>query len=335
MQPNVHANLRKKRARMLPQSVVMGILPVFVLLFAASLLTGCAGTDQQTQQFSGQLKISGSTALQPLVAAAAKEFMRQHPEAHITVAGGGSKTGLLKVFQKQSDIGDSDLYADPAIYPDPNMTDHIICATPFVMIVHPDINITSLTKEQILDIFSTGKTTNWSQIKAGLNQPIHPIIRPSSSGTRETFRKYILGGGDEIGTPLKVDDTQQVVNTVANTPGAIGYIALSALKPTVKAIAIDNASPTAETISNGTYNFWSYEHMYTLGDNNSLLSAFLDFMISPAMQQEAHQLSYITIDEMNVKKIASIPAKPLHSDTLAISPFTEKESEIIRSESYE
>ncbi|GHO86919.1 phosphate ABC transporter substrate-binding protein [Dictyobacter formicarum] len=332
MQLNVHANRRKRKTCTLPQAVARGIIRFALLLCFAALLTGCTGPGQQAQQFDGQLKISGSTALQPLVTAAAQKFMSLHPESHITVSGGGSKTGLLNVFQKKSDIGDSDLYADPAIYPDPNMTDHIICVTPFVMIIHPDINITSLSKEQILDIFSTGTITNWNQIKAGMDQPIHPIIRPPTSGTRDTFRKYILGGGDEIGTPLKVDDTQQVVNTVATTPGAIGYIALSALKPTVKAIAIDNVQPTATTIGNGKYNFWSYEHMYTLGDNTPLMSEFLNFMTSATMQQESHQLSYITIDEMNLNKAESLPGKPVHQGTLAFSSF--HESEVSRRESY-
>lgn len=332
MQLNVHANLRQRKTWPPSQVVARGIILFALLLCFAWLLTGCTGTGQQTQQLNGRLKISGSTALQPLVTAAAKFFMRLHPEAHITVDGGGSKTGLLNVFQKKSDIGDSDLYADPAIYPDPNMTDHIICVTPFVMIIHPGVDITSLSKEQILDIFSTGKITNWNQIKAGMDQPIHPIIRPPSSGTRDTFRKYILGGGDEIGTPLKVDDTQQVVNTVATTPGAIGYIALSALKPTVKAIAIDGAQPTATTISNGKYNFWSYEHMYTLGDNTPLMNEFLNFMTSTSMQQEAHQLSYITIDEMNLKKAESLPGKPVNQGTLAFA--SSHESEVSRRESY-
>ncbi|GLV57654.1 phosphate-binding protein [Dictyobacter sp. S3.2.2.5] len=332
MHLNVYANHGKGKTSMPSQAVARGVIPFAVLLCMALLLTGCAGADQQAQQLNGQLKISGSTALQPLVQVAAKKFMALHPETHIIVSGGGSKTGLINVFQKKSDIGDSDIYADPAIYPDPNMTDHIICVTPFVMIVHPDINITSLTKEQILDIFSTGKITNWDQIKAGLNQPIHPIIRPSTSGTRDTFRKYILGGGDEKGTLLKVDDTQQVVNTVASTPGAIGYIALSALKPTVKAIAIDGANPTAITIGNGKYNYWSYEHMYTLGDSLPLTNEFLNFMTSTTVQQEAHQLRYITIDEMNLNQADAIPGSHVQQTALAFSSI--HESEVTRRESY-
>ncbi|GCE25986.1 phosphate-binding protein [Dictyobacter alpinus] len=312
---------------------MMGITPLFLLLFLASLLTGCAGNPQQTQELSGKLSISGSTALKPLVDVAAKEFMRQHPQVKITVDGGGSKKGLKNVNNKVSDIGDSDIYVDPALYPDPNMTDHIICVTPFVMIVNPGVKVTSLSKEQLIDILSSGKITNWNQIPGGNDQPIHPVVRPSTSGTRETFRKYVLGGADElVGTPLNVDDTNAVVNKVATTPGAIGYIGLSALKPTVKTVALDNFTPTAQTIGDGKYNFWSYEHMYTLGDNTPLLTEFLAFMTSPAMQKKAHDLSYITIDEMNLPKVGSLPGEQLDQPALAFS--SSYESEVNRRESY-
>ena len=315
------------------QNFMMGGTSLFLFLFLASLLTGCAGNTQDSQDLSGKLSISGSTALKPLVDVAAKEFMRQHPQVTITVAGGGSKTGLKNVNDKVSDIGNSDIYVDPALYPDPNMTDHIICVAPFVMIVHPDIKVKSLSKEQLINILSNGKITNWNQIEGGNDQPIHPIVRPATSGTRATFRKYILGGADElVGTPLNADDTDAVVNKVATTPGAIGYIGLSALKPTVKTVAIDNYTPTAQTISDGKYNFWSYEHMYTLGDNTPLLTQFLAFMTSPAIQKKAHDLSYITTEEIKPPKAVILPEQPFNRSSLALS-FSH-ESEVTRRESY-
>jgi phosphate transport system substrate-binding protein len=302
---------------------VKRIVLFLLFLFIGSLLIGCAVNTNENDQYNGRLTISGSTALQPLVVAAAQLFMQQHSGAHIAVTGGGSTTGIQNVTRGKSNIGDSDIYADPALYPDPDLTDHIICVTPFILIVHPSVTINGLTNQQIIDIFSTGKITNWNQIVGGNNQIIHPIVRPATSGTRATFRKYVLEGGDEKGTNLNLDDTQAVVNKVATTPGAIGYVALSALKPTVKEISIDNQRPTPDTIGSGSYNFWSYEHMYTLGDDSQLLDAFLNFMIGSTIQQKAHQLSYIPISEMKTPKLgflnreqpsrASFPPSSFHT----------------------
>ncbi|TMC15319.1 MAG: phosphate ABC transporter substrate-binding protein [Chloroflexi bacterium] len=279
----------------------MAILLMSLLIM--QLLTGCTGPD--THELSGHLLIVGSTALQPLASVVRDLFQKQYPQVHIDVQGGGSLQGLNAVTSHQADIGDSDVYADPAIYPDPNLTDHIICVIPFTMVVNPEVHIPSLTSQQIIDIFSTGKLHNWSQL-GGPDRTIVPVVRPSTSGTRATFRKYILGGRDEKGKLLKTDSSTAVRDTVAQTPGGIGYLALSVLDSSVRAVAIDNYQPTHENIANGHYAYWSYEHMYTLGDSNALISKYLDFMFTPPAQKLAQQLGYIPITEMKIPSTSSL-----------------------------
>jgi phosphate transport system substrate-binding protein len=259
-----------------------------------ALITGCTGTGGPPQELQGRLLVVGSTALQPLADAAAKLFMKQHPQTKVEVRGGGSISGLRAVTGRQSDIGTSDIYADPAIYPDPDLTDHIFCVIPFTVIVGPGVNVPSLTLQQIIDIFSTGKIKNWKEV-GGSDLPITPVVRPPTSGTRDTFRKYVLGGRDEIGIPLISDSSTEVRNRVASTPGAIGYVALSYVKPPVRAIAINGYMPTQENIAADHYPYWSYGHMYTLGNINALQDTFLDFMLTPAVQELAQKLSYISI----------------------------------------
>src|SRR5215831_794816 len=228
------------------RSQLLGVMPRrgiircgFVMsLLVLALLTGCASSAGSSSGLSGRILVDGSTALQPLATAAASLFQRQHPQAHVEVDGGGSLFGLQSLINHQAEIGDSDVYADPAVYPDPNLTDHIVAVIPFTMIVGPGVTVTSLTQQQIIDIFSTGAIRNWKQV-GGPDLPIVPVVRPATSGTRATFRKYILGGRDEIGTLLRTDSSQTVRSTVAHTRGAIGYLALSVLDSSVKAIAID------------------------------------------------------------------------------------------------
>jgi phosphate transport system substrate-binding protein len=272
------------------------ILNAILIIF----LTGCTSLGNTTSPpLSGHLLIAGSTALQPLVASAAGSYQRQHPQAKIDVEGGGSVTGLTTVTNHKANIGDSDLYADPAQYPDPNLTDHIVCVIPFTMIAGPDVTIRTLTQQQIIDIFSTGKIRNWNQV-GGPNLAIVPIVRPPTSGTRATFRKYILGGRDENGRLQKTDSSTSLLNVVAHTSGAISYLALSVADASVHEIAINNKMATPENIANGSYAFWSYEHMYTMGDNNALLSSFLDFMLTPEIQNQAQNMHYIPIANMNL-----------------------------------
>jgi phosphate transport system substrate-binding protein len=277
--------------------------PVLILLLiAAIILTSCSGAAAESKDLSGHVLIVGSTALQPLATQAASLFVKAHPDVQMEVRGGGSKVGLVSVNNHQADIGDSDIYADPALYPDPNLTDHLVCVIPFTMITHPGVSITSLKREEIIKIFSTGEITNWNQV-GGPNLAIVPVVRPATSGTRDTFRKYILEGRDERGKLLTTDSTDTVRDTVANTPGAIGYIGVPSVDKNVHTIAIDGATPTQANIESGNYLFWGFEHMYTLGDDDPVIDEFLNhFMLAPQAQALALQLGYIPIANVKLAK---------------------------------
>src|SRR5260370_30771491 len=115
-----------------------------ILLTLALLLIGCgtfggsnaASISQGTSgDISGNIPIVGSTALLPLAAKAATLFHQLHPAVQVVAEGGGSGTGLKAAANRQADIGDSEINADPVLYPHPNLTDHIICVVAFSLIV--------------------------------------------------------------------------------------------------------------------------------------------------------------------------------------------------------
>jgi phosphate transport system substrate-binding protein len=94
-----------------------------------------------------------------------------------------------------------------------------------------------------------------------------------------------------------------VVNKVAQTPGAIGYLAASVLNAQVKAITINGAQASLANIEAGRYTFWSYEHMYTLNTlnqkNGILIDDFLSFMLSSQVQPQIASLHYLSISELH------------------------------------
>jgi phosphate transport system substrate-binding protein len=271
------------------------------LLMMLALFAGCAGVPNGEPVLSGHILIDGSTALYPLIKQAASEFQKVHPQVRITVVANGSLTGLDDVTGAKSDIGNSDVYANPATYPDPRLTDHIICLIPFRIVVNPDVPITSLTQQQIIDIFSTHALSNWQQL-LGPYLPIVPVVRPISSGTRATFVEYVLGGRDENdkGALPQQDSSQAIHDAVAKYPGAIGYLAAPYVDQKVRALAIDGYQPTKDSIEAGHYTFWNYEHMYTIEDNNPIITSFLDFMLTKPIQDEAQRMGYISMQNMKL-----------------------------------
>lgn len=252
---------------------------------------------------SGKITAAGSSALQPLADSAAKEFMAKNKDAKIQVQGGGSGTGLTQVSGGQVDIGNSDIYAKEKLAQDKasELVDHKVCVVGFATVVNPKVKVTSLTKQQVIDIF-TGKITDWKDVGGDAGK-IVIINRPKSSGTRATFKKYALGGAEEAeGKALTEDASGTVRKTIADTEGSISYLAFSYVDSTVKALKYDDVEPTVDNVKTGKYPIWSYEHMYTKGEANGLAKAFIDYMTSDEFKPTIITKGYIPNSEMQTKR---------------------------------
>ncbi|MEF2968409.1 phosphate ABC transporter substrate-binding protein [Paenibacillus sp. M1] len=266
------------------------------------------GGDGATSELSGSILAVGSSALQPLVDQVSKEFMDQNPKVSIQVQGGGSGTGLTQVSGGQADIGNSDVFAEEKLEADQaaELKDHQVAVVAMAAVVNPDVAIDNLTKDQLVQIF-TGKVTNWKDV-GGPNQAIQIVNRPSSSGTRATFEKYALGTKtDDLPGAIQEDSSGTVKKLVGETPGAIGYLALSYLDESVKTVKYEGVDATVDNVANGTYPVWAYEHMYTKGEPNEVAKAFLDYMVSEAVQNDQGdvvELGYIPISKMQVTRDA-------------------------------
>lgn len=279
---------------------------LLISVFAAGLaLTGCGGNDAGESGSSGKITVSGSSALLPLAKDAAKKFKAKNDQVSITLNAGGSGTGLKQVFEGSVDIGNSDVFAKEKL-PEAKaaeLVDYKVAVTVMAPVVSKEIgtNVKSLTKAQLQDIF-TGKVTNWKDV-GGLDEAVVLITRPSTSGTRALFTKYALDGKEELSNKsMETDDSGTLVQTVSQTKGAIGYVALSYLmnNNTVTPLAIDGVEPTLDNVYNGKYPVWGYEHMYTKGEAAGAVKAFIDFIMSKDYSADIEKQGYGVASKMKV-----------------------------------
>lgn len=266
-----------------------------------------AATSGSSSSVSGSITGSGSSALLPLAKDAADKFKELHPEVSITLNGGGSGTGLKQVADGSVDIGNSDVAADTKLDKAvaDGLVDHKVCVVTMAPVINKDIaeTVKSLTKQQLTDIF-TAKITNWKEV-GGPDEEIVLITRPSTSGTRALFKEFALGGAEEASNKsLETDDSGTLLQSIKDNKGAIGYVALSYLvnNQDVATVAVDGVAPTLENTYNGTYPVWGYEHMYTKGEPNATVKAYLDFIMSDEYGKSMEAQGYGVTSKMQVQR---------------------------------
>lgn len=263
------------------------------------------GNASNKDEASGSITISGSSAMQPLVLAAAEKFMDKHPKADIQVQAGGSGTGLSQVSEGSVQIGNSDVFAEEKDGIDAKaLKDHKVAVVGMAAAVNPEVGVKDITKDELKKIF-TGKIKNWKEL-GGKDQKITLVNRPDSSGTRATFVKYALDGA----TPaegITEDSSNTVKKLIAETPGAIGYLAFSYLTDDkITPLSIDGVKPEESNVESGKYTIWAYEHSYTKDEPEGLAKQFLDYLMSDEVQKEiVKDQGYISVSNMKVERDAT------------------------------
>lgn len=277
-------------------------VPTNTLAAVPTNTTAAAATDTPAATgLSGKIQVAGSTTVQPLAEELAAAFMAKNPDVTIEIQGGGSSVGVTSAGEGTVDMGSASREIKSSEMDKfPNLQVHTIAYDGIAIVTHPDVNLGSLTVEQIRSIFA-GEITNYSEV-GGPDGAIVVVSREEGSGTRAAFEELVMiyKEGDESKTKpiferaLLQQSNGQVRTTVATTPNAIAYLSFGFLDESVKTVAVDDVEPTVDNVKNDSYPIYRPLNLLTNGDPNELSQAFLDFILGDEGQAIVGE-DYITV----------------------------------------
>ena len=243
----------------------------------------------------------GSDTLVNVAQAWAEEYAKVAPDVAIAVSGGGSGTGIAAMINGTVDIANAsrrmkqkeiELARERGQEP----IEHIVGYDALAVYIHPDNPADTLSLTHLSAIYARGKQfSNWSDL--GVEVPgcqgntIVVVSRQNNSGTYAYFQKAVLGTGGKYrqGT-LDMHGSKDVVDLVEKTPCAIGYSGLAYATDHVSLTCISTAeggdcvSPSVATASDRSYPIARPLFMYTNGEPQGDVKAYLDWILSDTGQ---------------------------------------------------
>lgn len=256
------------------------------------------------QIFGNAQVIKGSDTMLPLSQKLAEQFMKANKGKAVTVNGGGSGVGIAALMDGTTDIAMASRrikFAEKQKLQESGKASKevIIAYDALAVIVNKGNKVTNLTREQLEGIF-TGKIINWKQV-GGEDMKIVCYSRETSSGTYEFFKESVLKNKNYMNGIMSMPATGAIMQSVAQTKGAIAYVGMAYLNTNVKAIHVSYdkgktfVAPTVANAKNKTYPivrplFYYYEVKIA-----KKVQPYLDYVLSPEGQKIVTQVGYIPV----------------------------------------
>lgn len=173
----------------------------------------------------------------------------------------------------------------------------------------------------VLLLFTSCKSDNIEEI--------YIISREDGSGTRGAFVSLSgleVDGYDNTSIEASIkNSTASVMTTVASLDNAIGYISISALNDNIKAIDIDNISPTIENVKSRDYTFARPFIIATKGEISPATEDFIEYILSENGNKVILENNYIPVSDGSEKYTPKlVKGKIVIVGSSSVSPVIEK-----------
>ena len=192
------------------------------------------------------LRLYATTSTIPLVRVLTTNYNRLNPTITFDITTGDYGSMVREVLRDESAyLITSHLDDDSPLWAAPIAQDGI------AVIVHPDNNVARLTTAQVRLIYQ-GWIEHWSDV-GGRGGDILVISRENGAGIRAEFEGLVMGSRRTTPTARIAPSSGAVVASVARQPDSIGYVSMSYLNNSVRALTLDGAAPTLDNVYDNVY----------------------------------------------------------------------------------
>lgn len=261
-------------------------------------------SERDDQELSGEIQITGSRTVFPLMNGVAEQFRDEHDGVGITVQLTGSEGGFRNFFC----TGDAQFHTASrpiqAGICDESGTDWIelTVATSAVAVVVSGENDflgdpPCLTVEELTRIWERDAAGTWDEIRDGFpNQPIDRYGPAEPTGTYDFFTETIGPDGGHTDEYTATGHQNQIARSVQGSEYAIGYMGLpyySQTQDQVRAVAIDDGngcvSPSRDAVATGGYQplsreLYAYVNTAALADDH--VASFARHLVEQTTSKE-------------------------------------------------
>jgi phosphate transport system substrate-binding protein len=245
------------------------------------------------------------------------EYTRRHPNVLFTLRGGGSTLGEEMAYSRRVDLGASTLFPPD----EPTAAQRTLVRVPIgvdglAIVVHSSNPVVGLTGEQLRGLYS-GTILDWAEV-GGEPGEVLLVSREDGSGSRVLFENEIMQDEPVSLTAVVMPTSHDVVDYIAKTPHAIGYVSRAlvmgqpesprvatatplapniiteVVSPTltqtptpgvrVRVVPIDGEIPTISALRSRAYPLIQPAYLVSRGQAWGNVRQFVDFVLSPAGQ---------------------------------------------------
>ena len=273
------------------------------------------------------LSLAGSETMHESILLLSSEFMKQNSSYIVDVRGGGSRLGIEALQAGIVDIAmvSRDLKEDEkmTLDKDNNLEEITVAYDGAAIVVHRSNSLVEIDLETVSKIFR-GEINNWKEL-GGEDLPIVRIRRNQNSGTALFFKERViqmkdLGPNyynselDYYRDSVVVEDQNQIVSQVFQTPGAISYLGMGAANQAIDRVKLlkykrkkedDSVTPSIKNLMNRRYRLARGLYLVYKNNDKKSVNDFISFVTGEVGQRLILKTGYLrsSLPEVEVKAV--------------------------------